>query len=250
MRYFFEMSERARALVVVAVVGSGGTFFVPTLSLDAMRTHNGMPAGASRSLAVLPLQVQHWAWESGDCHPAALNDAKKFFSSKISHLDHVSTADLTRHFMNLAHRHGFDPLFLMALIHVESRFNPEIVSPKGAVGLMQVMPDTAQYVLDREQVPYEIETLSEQLKDPFLNLSVGVSYLAELRNRYKGESKHFLAAYNAGPGRVDRQLKGLVGQIPQTELYVESIETGFHSFRSLVQTSCSHLKTRPKSQTI
>jgi len=90
-----------------------------------------------------------------------------------------------------AARHGLDPALLAALVDVESSFNPRAVSYAGAMGLAQVMPVTAGELGLSD--PY----------DPAANLDAGARYLAWLLGRY-GRLDLALAAYNAGPGRVDR----------------------------------------------
>ncbi len=97
-----------------------------------------------------------------------------------------------------------------AVVQVESAFNPNARSPKGAMGLMQLMPDTAQQFGVRN--PF----------NPAENLRAGVAYLRQLLDRYQDNEELALAAYNAGPGAVDkhghtvppyRETKNYVAQI-------------------------------------
>jgi soluble lytic murein transglycosylase-like protein len=107
-----------------------------------------------------------------------------------------------------------DAALVRAVIRQESGFRPCAVSTSGAMGMMQLMPQTAaQYnVAD----PF----------DPELNINGGVQYLKDLLARYKGDVKLALAAYNAGPGRVDGNAGG-VPAIPETQDYVRRIMSEF-----------------------
>lgn len=113
---------------------------------------------------------------------------------------------------DVAIRHAINPHLVAALIHVESSFNPRAVSPKGAYGLMQLLPETARrFGL----------TKKKDLYDPKKNLEAGVRYLKWLANRFGGDTQKILAAYNAGEGAVQR-----FGGIPpyqETQSYVQKI---------------------------
>lgn len=102
-----------------------------------------------------------------------------------------------------ARRHDIDPGLVMAVIHVESRYNAFAVSPVGAIGLMQIMPQTGVELAARAGIPW----LGPQvLFDPILNVRMGVAYLRELADRF-GSIEIALAAYNWGPGHINRRLR-------------------------------------------
>jgi soluble lytic murein transglycosylase-like protein len=111
-------------------------------------------------------------------------------------------------------RHHLDPDLINSVIHAESGFNPRAVSPKGARGLMQLMPQTAS----RLGVANSF--------DPSDNLEGGTRYLRELLERYNFDLIKALAAYNAGPGRVE-QYHG-VPPYYETQAYVARIIRDFN----------------------
>jgi soluble lytic murein transglycosylase-like protein len=97
---------------------------------------------------------------------------------------------LAPHIARIAARHRVEPELVEALIAVESGFDPRAVSPRGAIGLMQLLPDTAQ--------AYGVE----DPLDPIANITAGTQHLRRLLGRYRNIS-HALAAYNAGEGAMD-----------------------------------------------
>jgi soluble lytic murein transglycosylase-like protein len=108
-----------------------------------------------------------------------------------------------------ARRHGLDPELVIAVAAVESGFRPEAVSPKGAQGLMQLMPRTA-------------EALGvENAFDPAQNLDGGARHLGQLLTLYGGDLAKALAAYNAGEGAVHRH--GGVPPYRETRAYVRKV---------------------------
>ncbi len=95
-----------------------------------------------------------------------------------------------------------DPYLVAAIIYEESRFRSEARSQVGAVGLMQVMPDTAKWIAQKTGRQYNRETLS----GPENNIAMGVWYYAWLRKKYKSEQLA-LAAYNSGDKNLDKWLR-------------------------------------------
>lgn len=98
-----------------------------------------------------------------------------------------------------ANQLGLNPFLVAGLIRQESMFNAQSVSPAGAVGLMQVMPQTGAQIAQKYNIP---NFRANRLEDPELNLVVGTYYLRDLLQRYSGRIDETLAAYNAGPHRV------------------------------------------------
>jgi soluble lytic murein transglycosylase-like protein len=102
-----------------------------------------------------------------------------------------------------ARRAGFSPDFVLAVIEIESGGDPFAVSPKGALGLMQLLPRTGQAVAGELGLRWEGP---ETLFDPVANVRLGVAYLEHLRARY-GNLATALTAYNWGPTRVSDLLR-------------------------------------------
>ncbi len=119
-----------------------------------------------------------------------------------------SRADASRALEKIAARYAISPLLLDALVWQESRWNHRAVSPKGALGLTQLMPGTAR-------------DLGVDARDPLANLDGGARYLRMMLDRFGGDVVKALAAYNAGPERVERA--NGVPAIRETRNYVAAI---------------------------
>jgi soluble lytic murein transglycosylase-like protein len=100
----------------------------------------------------------------------------------------ISTAELID---NAARKYGLPPAFVRAVVATESAYHADAISPKGAIGLMQLMPATAR-------------ELGADPKNPAQNVDAGTRYLRDLLLKYENHAYHALAAYNAGPGAVDK----------------------------------------------
>lgn len=113
---------------------------------------------------------------------------------------HETAVQLGRWIQDLSKEYRFHPALILSLIRVESRFHAWAISPNGAIGLMQLMPETGRWLADRLGVAWDGPAT---LLDPETNLRFGVYYLAYLREKYNGDPKTYLAAYNVGPKRID-----------------------------------------------
>jgi soluble lytic murein transglycosylase-like protein len=123
---------------------------------------------------------------------------------------HISaTQNLNAIINNASSRSQIDADFIASVIHAESANNPRAVSPKGAQGLMQLMPETAKGLGVRDSF------------DPVENVDAGVRFLRELLLRYNGDAAKALAAYNAGPRRV--QQCGGVPPYRETQAYIARV---------------------------
>ncbi len=139
---------------------------------------------------------------------------------------------------------GADPYLVMAIIRVETKFNPEQQSRVGALGLMQLMPPTVDYAIRRGNFS---PALREYIKDPAVNIRVGSWYLSQLDKEFKGNKVAVIAAYNAGPTRVEQWLKdGVwngtrqnVQKIPygETRHYIQRVTFFYEKYKSLYSDS-------------
>jgi soluble lytic murein transglycosylase-like protein len=120
-----------------------------------------------------------------------------------------STEPYAQYIRAAAARHGVDEKLITHVIAVESNFNPRAASRKSALGLMQLLPETA--------ARYSVGNVF----DPAQNIEGGTHYLKDLLDRYRGNLRLALAAYNAGPEVVDRC--GGIPPIAETQSYVRRI---------------------------
>ncbi len=126
-----------------------------------------------------------------------------------------------------ARAHAVDPALVKAVIAVESAFDPAVVSGKGALGLMQVIPDTAQ----RYGVTGDAQgTVAQKLLDPATNVRIGTRHLRDLFVLFDNELVLVLAAYNAGEGAVARYDRR-VPPYPETEEYVKLVQQFYELYR-------------------
>jgi soluble lytic murein transglycosylase-like protein len=190
-------------LLALALVGSGRLVFAEivllsnglTLKLDGHRVEDGM--------MILELEG---GGEIGV--PPAL--VRGFVPDEVvEEVTGPEGTDLRALAIATARKHGIDPELVLAVVGVESAFKPEAVSPKGAQGLMQLMPGTAASLG------------VEDALDPEQNLDGGVRHLGSLLALYEGDLTRALAAYNAGEGAVTRH--GGIPPFRETREYVRKV---------------------------
>lgn len=136
---------------------------------------------------------------------------------------------------------GLDPCLVAAVIHCESRGQAEACSPKGARGLMQIMPATGEWISEKLALTSFTE---DALYEADVNIRFGCWYLSYLLEKYDGEKDLALAAYNAGPGNVKKWLEdpaysenGRLTAIPfsETEAYVKRVNAASEKYRELYE---------------
>lgn len=227
MQYIKRLSRWTLAIVLVSLAS------VAALGLEADPT-----ADFSFSIARYDRHTDAYRLMSEKSVARVLQDRLDVFPKSL-------TPKLARHLLELCKKHRFDPALILSQIRVESAFKVKARSSVGALGLMQVMPDTAEYISKRYRLKY---TGARSLKDPFINLSIGVTYLAYLRSQYYNEqSPYFLfAAYNMGPGRLEqlRSIKGKRFKGTKTKEYYEAIRRGMPSLRAYPGTPATAVVSR------
>lgn len=149
-----------------------------------------------------PLKSAYVIW-APSCYACNLSSTIDWHSTKL-HLEKFSSVIETA-----AEKYAVDPALVRALIHAESGFNPKARSIKGALGLMQLMPATAR----------ELGVVDASI--PHLNIYGGVQYLSGLLRRFKGDVTLAAAAYNAGPGAVEKYAG--VPPYAETQTYVKRV---------------------------
>ena len=146
--------------------------------------------------------------------------------------------------LKYAEQYDQDPYFVAAIINTESSFDPESVSPDGAIGLMQIMPETGQWIADK----IGMESFDEsQLTDPEINIQMGCWYLNFLSEMFDGNIENIAASYNAGQNRVKDWLTDPevskdgenLHAIPyeETHNYVNKVKEAYEKYQELYDLS-------------
>ena len=170
--------------------------------------------------------------------PASVQVAKKMLQNNVAVI--ASGYPL----LNNVHVREPEPALVHSIIRQESLFNPVIVSPAGAIGLMQLMPATAAATARKAGVK---ETISALSQNPALNVTLGSAYLASMIEHYNGSYTMAIAAYNGGPGRVNEWVQDIgdprggevdpvdwIEQIPvqETRNYVQRVLENLQVYRA------------------
>jgi soluble lytic murein transglycosylase len=135
----------------------------------------------------------------------------------------IRSPEISRLVSEAAGKHGVDPALVKAIIEVESGGRPDARSPKGAVGLMQLMPETARNMGVRDRT------------DSHQNIQGGTGYFRSLLEKFNGDIVLALAAYNAGPASVEKY-NGIPPYL-ETVRYVRKVLEAWNRYRSINRTS-------------
>lgn len=146
-----------------------------------------------------------------------LNEASKNQQVKKAYGTATVKGDFDSIIAEASKTYGVDPFLIKSVIKAESGFNPNSTSPKGAMGLMQLMPGTAK------------DLGVQNAYDPYENIMGGTRYLKKLMDRYHGDTSKALAAYNWGAGNVERN----PGKMPEeTRNYISRITQYYRDIKA------------------
>lgn len=218
---------------------------VSQLSLTA-ETRLANPGAAPRGSGAVGLR-----------QPAAKGDGAPAFKlpQRFAAIDDSrSYKAVQKHLRAAAKQHAVDYELLKAVVAAESGFDPAAVSPKGAVGLMQLLPTTAamygvtadrQGRNDGKGQPIAAQSVEQKLTDPRTNVFAGARYLAYLLKLFKGETQLAVAAYNAGEGAVQRA-GNKIPNYKETQGYVRTVMGLYGVFKPDAQvTAASSANSAP-----
>ena len=154
--------------------------------------------------------------------------------------DALSPITHKRQLYELAGEYKIDPLMLASIVKTESGFNPYASSSKGALGLMQLLPDTAAQLASELDIDYQDQ---EDLYRDDINLRLGAYYFSKLLKSNNGNLVLALAAYNAGPANLRAWKLDVYGRdqnevidmipVPATRAYVQTVLKNYRFFKAL-----------------
>jgi soluble lytic murein transglycosylase len=146
----------------------------------------------------------------------------------------LNAQQLTQTLLKVSHDYSYDPVFLLAVIKTESQFNPNTIGSAGEIGLMQVKPDTAEWICKKRKIAW---LGAEKMKDPNYNIVIGAHYFHYLKNRLASEGARYINAYNMGINNLqrlpasDQKKRAYYSKIISNYL---GIYSAFGKFRSII----------------
>jgi soluble lytic murein transglycosylase-like protein len=204
--YLFSAGAAIASAGEFAVLSSGGRLHIDRHEAagDKVRFFMGGSVAEINASKVVRFEVDDYVpTPAATPAPLAIAPTAAAQATAPSELSPAELAD------RAADKYGLPRWLVRSVMKNESGFSPHVVSPKGAIGLMQLMPGTAQ-------------TLGANPADPAQNADAGARYLRDLLQKYDGGLWHALAAYNAGPGAVAKY-RG-VPPFAETVRYIERID--------------------------
>jgi soluble lytic murein transglycosylase len=169
----------------------------------------------------------HVIEETEETQPGWIHQLVRIYTAVKSQerdLDEASAWTIAEAILEESKRYSLDPMLVVAVIEVESRFQPSAVSPVGARGLMQILPFVASALAS--EVHLDSWNGVESLNDPVTNIKIGVFYLSQLIKQFR-QMELALSAYNSGPTRIRKTLQEN-GTVPTK--YVRKVLSAYHLY--------------------
>jgi len=111
---------------------------------------------------------------------------------------------ITKAILEESNKYEIDPVFIASIIKTESAFNPSAIGTFGEIGLMQLMPKTAEYIAHK--IKMKKFNGAKTLRDPIKNIKIGAAYLNYLREKFDNTAYKYVPAYNMGPGKLTQSI--------------------------------------------
>ncbi len=200
------------ALAAAAALAQGTSAPATDAAAGATKVYRYLSGSGTVSFSDRPPAHQAYVVLSYGCYACNPQSPIDWKATRLYHDAYASEIE------QAARQYNVDPALVRAVIHAESGFNARARSPKGAIGLMQLMPATARLMgVDDPHLPQQ-------------NIRGGVRYLAELLVRFRSDITLATAAYNAGPQAVQRHAG--VPPYPETQVYVQRVRILHQRYRA------------------
>lgn len=229
------LSARSIALLVSVPLALGALEFpmeAMHLAVNGAPEVQSLPVKRARLVSLAPARAQADSNASSDLHIFMRESVRQNFLRVDAHEQKLTLDMIKEQFFRShvpygtiiyreARRNNLPPELVAAVVEAESDFRPLLISHKNAQGLMQIIPSTAQFIG------------AGDLFNPADNIAAGTKYLRYLHNRFNGDIRMVLAAYNAGEGNVEKF--GGIPPFPETINYLQKVNTRAHHYRQRVR---------------
>ena len=163
---------------------------------------------------------------------------KKFSQYLKKYISHengkLNSEKLSQSLLKASRDYFYDPVFLLAVVKTESQFNPYALGSHGEIGLMQIKPDTAQWICDKRKMKWRG---AKALQDPSYNVQVGAIYFDYLKKSLKSKATaHYINAYNMGINNLQRLPASERGKHPYYERVLDNYLVIYQELKKIRQT--------------
>jgi soluble lytic murein transglycosylase len=184
--------KQALAMMIISTLIAG----IPTVADASKSTSTARVAHAKQ---LLGSGYKHSVVRSGESVKDISDFVEAMTSEWLPAKYSKKSRSLATAIVRESEKYGFDPVFILAVIQNESRFNPEMRGNHTEIGLMQIKPSTAKWIGKKMHVRYKGE---KSLLDPVQNVRLGMAFMALLRDQFDAHSPLYISAYNMGARRV------------------------------------------------